>query len=294
MKPLAYYNSELIDRDELTIDVRDLGFMMGTTVSERLRTFRGNLFQLEAHLERLQESLNITQMQPDIPMASLHKAAVLLASQNHSLLPSSSDLGLSILVTPGLSGTDQCNVMMYTDELPFTQMLHWYQHGVSLQVSDHRQVPANCWPSELKCRSRMHYYLADQQARQIQPGARALLLDQNGFVAEASTANILIYENQKGLVSPRRTQILPGISLSVLQSLAAELDIPMVHDDITIDRLMMADEVLLCSTSPCIWPVNQCNGHSVGNATNPITERLLQAWSNNVKMDILGQAKQLG
>ena len=49
MIPVAYYNSELINRDELSIDISDLGFILGTTISERLRTFGGQLFELDAH-----------------------------------------------------------------------------------------------------------------------------------------------------------------------------------------------------------------------------------------------------
>ena len=60
MNPVAYLNSEIIPRSDLTVDVKDLGFMLGTTVSERLRTFGGTLFELDAHLQRLQQSLDIT------------------------------------------------------------------------------------------------------------------------------------------------------------------------------------------------------------------------------------------
>ena len=54
MPRLAYYNNELIDHSDLTVDVRDLGFIMGTTVSERLRTFGGTLYKLSEHFKRLQ------------------------------------------------------------------------------------------------------------------------------------------------------------------------------------------------------------------------------------------------
>jgi len=295
MNPVAYLNSEIISRSDLTVDVKDLGFMMGTTVSERLRTFGGTLFEIDAHLRRLQQSLDITGCSLSQPLTEIRKAAMSLVSANHALLETGSDLGLAILVTPGNAGTQQSTLMMYTDELPFTQMKHWYRYGVALQVSDHRQVPANCWPSELKCRSRMHYYLADQQAEQKQRGARALLLDQNGNVAEASTANVLIYEQSRGLISPRPDQILPGISLSIVQQLANELQIPFLQEDFCIDRLQKADEVLLCSTSPCIWPVTQCNGQAVGTLSNDsVTASLQRAWSKLVDTDLVAQADLLG
>ena len=291
MTPVAYYNSELINRDELSIDISDLGFVLGTTISERLRTFGGRLFELDAHLTRLQQSLDITQLSPKESICEIKEAAVTLAKRNHSLLKPGSDLSLAILVTPGISTIGGCNVLMYTDELPFKTMRQWYQNGIALQVSDHRQVPANCWPSELKCRSRMHYYLADLQANQKQAGARALMLDQNGNVAEVSTANVLIYEHNNGLVSPEPGQILSGISLSVIETLAKEINIPFSREDITLDRLMNADEVLLCSTSPCVWAASQCNGSDIGALSkDTTTNRLQQAWSGRVGIDIVAQA----
>tara|TARA_Y100001934_G_scaffold274123_1_gene365623 strand:- start:311 stop:1198 length:888 start_codon:yes stop_codon:yes gene_type:complete len=295
MNPVAYLNSEIIPRSDLTVDVKDLGFMLGTTVSERLRTFGGTLFELDAHLQRLQQSLDITGYSPSQSLSEISEAATSLVSTNHALLEPGSDLGLTILITPGIAGTLRTTIMMYTDELPFTQMKQWYHDGAALQVTDYRQVPANCWPSELKCRSRMHYYLADRQAELKQRGARALLLDQHGYVAEASTANILIYEQERGLISPRPEQILPGISLSIVEQLANELQIPFLQEDISLERLSKAEEILLCSTSPCIWPVTQCNGNPIGPPShNSVTASLQRAWSKLVGTDLVGQADTLG
>ena len=89
-----------------------------------------------------------------------------------------------------------------------------------------RQVPGDCWPSELKCRSRMHYYLADREAAAIEPGPRALLLDHEGFVAEASTANALAYRAGEGLLSPPLGKVLRGISMGVVVELTERLGIP--------------------------------------------------------------------
>ncbi|MBA61247.1 MAG: hypothetical protein CMJ76_02675 [Planctomycetaceae bacterium] len=295
MEQVAYYNSEFINHSKLSIDVKDLGFIMGTTVTERLRTFAGKLFELDAHLQRLQESLDIVNLSPRQSLQTIKDAAVSLVAKNHALLRSQSDLGLTILVTPGTSTATDCTVIMYTNELPFSQIKQWYREGVALQVSDHRQIPANCWPSKLKCRSRMHYYLADQQAREKQADARALLLDQNGNVAEASTANVLIYEQDDRLISPKPEQILPGISLSVVEILAKQIGLQFSWEDISIERLLKANEVLLCSTSPCVWTVRHCNGSSVGTSSQQtVTGKLQQAWCSHVGVDLVAQANLLG
>lgn len=288
----AFLNGQWIPRSELSIDVGDHGFVYGATVSERLRTFGGHLFQISEHFDRLKESLEMLGLSPENWLAKLPDQARKIVAHNYSQLQTGSDLGLVVLVTPGTSNEDSGpTVLMYTTELPFEQMNQWYGDGVSLRVSSHRQVPSNCWPSRIKCRSRMHYYLADQEAIQQEPGARALLLDQNGFVAEASTANLLIYIEGQGLLSPRLDNILPGISLGVIQTLAENLKIPFEFGDFTVADLLRADEVLLCSTSPCVWSVRQCDGQSCGGGVAGQTLiRLQQAWSDYVGLDIVTQA----
>ena len=91
----------------------------------------------------------------------------------------------------------------------------------------------------------MHYYLADQEAERREPGSRALLLDQQGHVGEASTANVVMYMEQHGLISPRREGILAGISLDVLEELAGSLSIPFSERDLSIADLASADEIRL-------------------------------------------------
>ena len=83
----------------------------------------------------------------------------------------------------------------------------------------------------------MHYYLADQRADKLDRGSRAVLLDQEGFVSEASTANIVMYREGHGFVSPPLHKILPGVSLSVLAKLASQLEIPVHYRDFRLEDL---------------------------------------------------------
>jgi branched-subunit amino acid aminotransferase/4-amino-4-deoxychorismate lyase len=139
----------------------------------------------------------------------------------------------------------------------------------------------------------MHYYLADLAARRIEPGARALLLDRDGFVTESSTANLLVYYRGQGLISPPQEKILPGVTMAALGELAASLQIPFARRDLTVDDVARADEVLLCSTSPCVWAVTRLNGQPIGSGRPGETvERLQRAWSEMVGLDIVAQAQR--
>lgn len=288
----AYQNGQTVSGDELQLAVSDLGFVWGVAVTERLRTFAGGLFQLESHMKRLWESMRIVGIEPEESLEQLSDVATGLAADNARLLDPADDLGMTIVVTPGASREGaQPTVMISSYPLPFAQWQGNYERGCALALSSHRQVPESCWPSRLKCRSRMHYYLADQEAASRQPGARALLLDQDGFVGEATTANVVMYRKEEGLVSPRRERILAGISLDVVERWASELEIPFVERDLGPADLALADEIVLTSTSPCIWSVTQLDGIPVADGqVGPISRRLLAHWSERVGVDIADQA----
>ena len=296
MDQLAWLNGERVPSERLSVSVTDAGFVQGATVSEQLRTFDGQLFQLDEHLQRLSHSLQIIGID-DLDMAVLKNAARSLASDNYRLLQPGDDLGLTLFVTPGpyaafASTRDSgATVGMHTAPIGFHRWNKKYATGETLVVSTIRQVPASCWPPELKCRSRMHYFLADREAAKIRPGARALLLDQDGFLAEASTASVVLFRADEGLVAPMEEKILPSVSVGVLKSLAQELDIGFRHRDLTPDDLVSADEMFLSSTSPCLLPVIAVDDSPIGAAVpGKMFRSMIDAWSRLVGVDIVGQA----
>lgn len=298
MSRLAYSNGQFVPEASLSVPIYDAGFVQGITAAEQLRTFNGTLFRLDEHLRRLQRSLEIIRI-TDFDVAALGEAACELAANNHKLLEAGDDLGLSLFITPGPyptfapAGEHGPTVGMHTYPIPFQLWNNKYKDGERLVVSSYRQVPNSCWPLELKCRSRMHYYLADRDAREREPGSRALLLDQDDFVAEASTASVILFRRDEGFVSPPREKILPGVSVGVLGELARKMGLDFSHRDLTVDDVHSADEVILCSTSPCVLPVVALDGQTIGSGSpGAVVQQCLEAWSELVACDIVEQAQR--
>lgn len=299
-EPLAYLNGRWLPLSQAGVGVFDVGLVQGVTVAEQLRTFGGKLFRLDLHLARLARSLEIVGIKPALPLAEMGHIATELAEQNRKLLDPADDQGVTIFVTPGpaaafagFSTQRGPTIGIHTQPLPFSLWAAKYRTGESLAVTDVMQVPAACWPAELKCRSRMHYYLADQRAREIEPGARALLLDERGLVTEASTANVLIYREDEGLVSPPKEHILPGVTVAVIEELAGELGMAFTHRDLTVEEVANAEEVHLCSTSPCVWSVTRLNGRPIGDGRpGAVAAKLRAAWSRMVGLDIEEQTRR--
>lgn len=288
----AYYNGQWLDDRQVTIGLSDLGFTLGVTVTERLRTFRGEVFRKSEHIERMDRSLEIVGLDAKPVANEVADAIDEFIVKNRPQMVAGDDWAVAAFVTPG-DGRGNLTRCVHGMPLPFSGWADQFEDGVSVYLSDHRQTPANCWPPELKCRSRMHYYLADRQAQRREPRSRAILLDQDGFVGEASTANVVAYYKGEGVISPLMEKVLPGVSVAVVRELCSRLEIPFTERDMTIDELRGADEVWLSSTSICLLPVVRCDGFAIGDGNpGPAYARFLKAWNELVGLDIANQARQ--
>jgi branched-subunit amino acid aminotransferase/4-amino-4-deoxychorismate lyase len=315
-EPLAYFDGRWIPASQAAISPMDAGFVQGSTVAEQLRTFGGKIFRLAEHLARLRHSLSIIGVDAGMDQEELARIASELVQHNHRLLEDGDDLGLSIFVTPGQypsylaeAARSRPLVCLHTYPLPFRLWAEKYRSGQALRTTAIRQVPACCWPPELKCRSRMHYHLADSQAAAAEPGARALLLDEHDRVSETSSANLLIYTagvaaganrvapvspgGHTGLASPPPGSVLPGISLAEVKQLAAGLGVEFLDRQLALGDVAAADEVFLSSTPFCLIPVTRLDGRPIaGGVPGPIFARLIAAWNRQAGLDIPAQARR--
>jgi branched-chain amino acid aminotransferase len=301
-EPSAFLNRRFVPQSSATIPVYDAGFMLGATVSEQLRTFQGRLFRLDEHLARLEGSLAIVGNPLPMPLAELAGIAQELVARNHKLLPAGDDLGLSMFVTPGpyatLAGRDAPGagptVGLHTYPLPFQLWRDKYESGEKLATPQIRQVPPECWPAQLKCRSRMHYYLADKEASRAQPGSRALMLDLSGNVLETSTANLLVYHAARGITIPPLATVLLGISLAATLEIAAARQLKVSEVPLSVEDVETADEVLLASTPYCLLPATRVNGSAIGGGQpGAVYHSLLSGWNELAGFDIAEQARSV-
>ena len=288
----AYWQGAWVPSTEISIPLDDLGFLMGVTVIERLRTFGGKLFRVDSHMQRLRRSLEIMGWDAERLCPKIEAALNSFIERNNPLFAKGDDWSVVAFVTPGKSATATApTVCVHGGPLPFAAWAEQYESGCRAATVDIRQVPDSCWPAELKCRSRMHYFLADRQAESYQAGARAILLDHDGFVGEASTANVVAYFENRGLVTPLRSKVLPGVTQEVLYELAASLAIPHFEADLLPEEFATADEIFFTSTSICLQPLIQLDGKNVGaGQPGPMYRKLLAAWSDFVGFDIDKQA----
>jgi len=294
---VAWVDGRFVAPHEACVPVGDAGFVLGTTVTEQMRTFHGRTFLAAVHARRFRDSLQTVGITLDWTAEELFSIAAEVAARYHAAEPAGSDLGVIVFATPGnlpaqhQGRAGRPRVMIHAFPLAFASWAAAYEAGLSLRVVSTTQVPAVCWPVALKCRSRMHYHLADREAHLLEQGARALLLHADGRVSETTTANVAIVRDGV-ILTPPTTDALAGVSLGHLRGLAAAEGIDWRETSLRATDLVAADEILLTSTPSCLLPVTRFDGRVVGTGLpGEFYRSLLAAWSRGVGLDIAHQAR---
>jgi branched-subunit amino acid aminotransferase/4-amino-4-deoxychorismate lyase len=301
-EPLVYLNGRMVPASQAHLAVYDAGVVQGATVTEMTRTFGHRLWRLDHHLDRLFRSLRYTRMEIGLTKDQFAAISLELAAQNALLLSEGEELGLIQFVTAGEYATYAGmagrparagpTVCVHTFGLPFELWAQKMRDGQHLVTPSVRHVPPQCYDPKIKYRSRMHFYLADQEARLVDANAAALLLDLDGNVTETNAANFLIVEGGT-VVSPTTRNTLAGISRAMVRELCVQLGMPFVERDFQLYNALNADEAFTTSTSYCVMPVTKINGVAIGDGRpGPVVARLLSAWSAAVGLDIAAQIQE--
>ena len=111
----------------------------------------------------------------------------------------------------------------------------------------------------------------------------ALLLDNEGYVAEGSGENFFLVKN--GVIhTPELTSCLPGITRDTVLVFAQELNIPVIERRITRDEVYIADEAFFTGTAAEVLPIRELDGRVIGDGKpGSVTRRLQSLYFDQVR-----------
>lgn len=300
----AYLNGTYLPLSQAKLAVSDLGIVYGAAVTEMIRTFNQRPFLLDEHLDRLFAALEYTCIAAPLSRTELKTICLQLIEQNAPLLPAEHDLGVTVFVTAGqnlpylgLAEREVCQtptVCVHTFPLVFELWDQKYVQGQYLIRSEVEQLNSRIFDPRVKSRSRIHLYRADKLIRQQTPEASALLFDENGYVAETTIGNFYLVVDGE-LLTPRPEQVLGGISQLMVIRLAKQLGLKYVETDVSEEQIFQAEEALTSSTGYCLMPVTRYNDALLSEGKpGPVFQQLISTWSQEVGLDIVKQAGQIG
>ncbi len=281
---VAWMNGEFIDYQTMAVPVWDLGIVAGASITEMARTYGHQPFRFELHLDRLLQACVELKFSVPYSAAELLSAANEVVTANTASLSPSSDLGVVAFITAGANPTylgsgplPPATVGIHSFELPFGLWVKAATNGVKLVTTSIRQHDQQDFPVHLKVRNRLHWWLADQQAREIQPDAKALLLDAKDRITETSTA--AFYAVIDGEVVTPKANVLNSMSRQLVCEATAAAGIPFVVRDLTLQQLEQATECFVSSTPVGILPVASVNDTVFGVGSNDsVIAQLLSHW----------------
>ena len=295
---LVYLNGEYIPANEAKISIFDAAVMLGDMVTESTRTFAHKPFKLAEHIDRLYKSLKVTRINPGMTAAQMTELSLEVLEKNLPKVAHEMDVWLVHNISRGLfvTGADptkqrsQATIIIHTAPLILTDWARFYSEGCHAVTPFSRAVPPDALDARIKNRSRMAYTLAEAEVKLVDPQAQSILLDIHGNVAENKGGNFFIY-TEGVLKTPHARSALAGISRATVLELAAQIGVRVEVTDFQPYDIYTADEAFFTSTPYCIMPATKFNGLPVGDGqVGTVTKQLLQAWSEHVDVDIVGQA----
>jgi len=271
-----YINGKLYDKEDAKVSVYDHGLLYGDGVFEGLRVYRGKVFRLSEHLERLWNSAKAIWL--EIPMTPDELAQAV----NETVKVNGIEDGyVRLVITRGVGtlGLDpnKCSepqVIIIADTITLYPR-EYYEKGLHIvTVSTMRNHPAALSP-RIKSLNYLNNILAKIEG--MQAGCvEALMLNQKGEVSECTGDNIFLVRKGELLTPSVEAGILEGITRSVVIELAREMNVPVRETPLTKHDVYIADECFLTGSAAEIVPVTKVDSRKIGDGLpGPITLRLL-------------------
>ncbi|TWU02577.1 aminotransferase class IV [Stieleria varia] len=275
----AFLSGAWVRPDELTISADDIGFRQAVIAVERMRTYDGRLFEVDAHLDRWQQT-SAALLLGDLPdKETLKSLFAELLQRNSDWVSRQGDVGLTMFATPGVASENRSTLAVHLQSLDHDRIHLHHSLGQPVVITPVVQPPPESWSRQIKVRCRLHYYLADQFAKASDVNAIGLLLDADGSVTETSVCNVAVVR-EGSILSPVDSQILGGVTQAFIERIAARLAITWEKGVITPEMLSLADEVLLMGTDTGLWFANSINGAMIADGTaGPVCRRLQDAFA---------------
>jgi branched-chain amino acid aminotransferase len=163
--------------------------------------------------------------------------------------------------------------------LPFGEYLH-AEKGIHAGVSSWRRLEDNAIPARAKiCGAYVNSALASDEARRS-GFDEAILLNEDGHVAEGATCNLFMLRKGKLVTPPVNENVLEGITRDAVMELAQkELGLQVVERAIDRSELYICDELFLTGTAVGVAPVVRVDHRPVGSgAIGTMTRDVLRLY----------------
>lgn len=285
---LIWFDGELVPWRDAKVHVLTHTLHYGMGVFEGVRAYEtdkgASIFRMKEHTDRLFRSAHIMKMAMPFDKDTLNEAQRTVVRENNLL-----EGYLRPMVFFGAEGMGlradnlKAHVIVAAWAWPSYMSPEAKEKGIKVRTSSYTRHHVNI--SMCKAKANGHYInsmLALNEA--LECGCdEALLLDNEGYVAEGSGENIFLLRDGK-MYTPELTSCLDGITRNTIFSFAEELGVEISEKRITRDEVYVADEAFFTGTAAEVLPIRELDGRKIGNGVRgPMTEKFQTMYFDAVK-----------
>jgi len=284
---VIWYDGEMVAWREATTHVLTHTLHYGMGVFEGVRAYDAEqgtaIFRLKEHTDRLFRCAHILQMKIPFDKDTLNQAQIDVVRQNK--LESAYLRPMCFYGSEGMGiRADNLKVHVIVAAWEWGAYLgkENLEKGIRIRTSSYTRHHVNITMCKAKANGNyMNSMLALQEALDCGYD-EAMLLDNEGYVAEGSGENIFIIRDGV-LYTPDLTSALEGITRDTLITLAIDEGLEIREKRITRDEVYIADEAFFTGTAAEVTPIREVDNRAIGSGTRgPITERLQTQYFDQV------------
>lgn len=275
----SWHGGIITDTPLMTVPVDDHLVHRGDGIFEAMKCVGGKVYAMDRHLHRLWKSAELVHM----PMPCTHQEMVEIILQTIRA-GRAEDCLIRLYVSRGPGGfttnpyeciASQLYIVITALKNPPNDK---YDKGVTLKTSS---IPIKeGWFANVKSCNYLHNVLMKKEA--VDAGVDfTVSLDEDGFLGEGSTENLMLVNRKGELVLPRFDRTLRGVTAVRLMELAGALvssgDLKQIeHKDVRPEDAYQAQEAFMTSTTMDLLPVVRYDGHEIGDGKpGPVFKKLL-------------------
>jgi len=275
-----WFNGQFVPWDDAQVHVLTHSLHYGAAVFEGIRCYNctdgsSAVFRLEEHVERLFDSAKVIQM--EIPFSQEEVCEAIINSLRENKLKEGYVRPLAF-IGDGVMG-------VYPGDNPINLIIAVWtwgaylgedglQKGIRVKTSSYARHHVNVMMTKAKIAGNYVNSILAKREAYADNYDEALMLDVDGYVAEATGENIFIVKNSV-LKTPPLRSVLSGLTRDTVITLARDMGYTVQEQQFTRDEIYIADEAFLTGTAAEITPIRELDHRKIGlGEAGPVTKLL--------------------
>ena len=281
-----YLNDRFVKKEDAKISVYDHGFLYGDGIFEGIRVYSGNIYRMSEHMDRLYNSAKSILLTVPYTKEELTEIVVQSVQKNQI-----EDAYIRLVVSRGVGdlGLDpykckQAQVVVIVEPLTLFPK-HLYETGIEIVTVPTRRNRPDVLSPKVKSLNYLNNVLVKIEAH-LANVSEALMLNDQGYVAEGSADNVFIMKDETIYTPPGYIGALEGITRNAIIEIAGDLGYEVKEEPFTRHDVYTADEVFLTGTAAEVIAVVKVDGRIIGDGVpGKHTHKLLKSFREKVVID---------